>query len=326
MLASSVQAGRAVKIRVVIMLATFLSMSVASPADAGFIRARLLFNLKDARITESSGVASSAYTGKILFTHNDSGDTGRFFAIGPKGQTLATYDVAPVGAVDWEDMTSSTDYRKRPALLFGDIGDNYAPRPTRPAIAAYQVLEPKVDPSAAGVTDTLVPETVHVMVYEDGPHDAETMFFLPKERRIGIVTKDANGQSGVYVEDFEVLASEGDLTEIDPFVSILRRVATIRFDKIARPYQKGDYAPESRLQATGGEITRDGTRLVVRTYVEAFQWDISRGLVAGLKKAAVRIPLPRTKQGEAIAYYGDDRSLVTTTEQLPSPVHLVPAV
>lgn len=110
------------------------------------------------------------------------------------------------------------------------------------------------------------------------------------------------------------------------FVALVTRVATIRFDKIARPFQKGDYDATSRLSATGGEVSRDGKRLVVRTYVEAFQWDISQGLVAGLKKTPVRIPLPRTKQGEAIAYAGDDVSLVTTTEQLPSPVHLVPAV
>jgi hypothetical protein len=314
------------KIRVVCLLLlviTSLTVAPAAPAaPAGFGRARLLFNLKDPQITESSGVASSAYSDKVLFTHNDSGDIGRFFAVGPKGQTLASFDVAPLGAVDWEDMTSATNFRKQPALLFGDIGDNYR---ARAAIVAYEVAEPKVDPKTTGVTATLVPNAVHVMVYEDGPHDAETMFFLAKERRIGIVTKEANGQSGVYVEDFDVFASEGDLLPVNPVVTLLRRVATIRFDKIARPYQKGDYAPESRLQTTGGEISRDGKRFVVRTYVEAFQWDISRGLAAGLKKAPVRIPLPRTKQGEAIAYAGDDRSLVTTSEQLPAPVHVVPA-
>jgi hypothetical protein len=312
------------KVKALVVVLLVLACAVAgAPAQARFGRARLLFNLKDTRITESSGVASSAYSDKILFTHNDSGDTARFFAVGPKGQTIATYDVAPVGAVDWEDMTSSHDYLHHPALLFGDIGDNYH---ARGAIAAYQILEPKLAPTDSGITDTLVPETVHVMVYEDGPHDAETMFFLPDQRRVGIVTKEANGQSGVYVEDFEVLVSEGDLTPlIDPFVTVLHRVATIRFDKLARPYQKGDFSPESRLQATGGEISRDGTRLVVRTYVEAFEWDISSGLSSGLKKAPVRIPLPRTKQGEAIAFAGDDRSLVTTSEQLPTPVHLIPA-
>ena len=309
------------RIRVLLVLIALVSVASTSPAQAAFGPARLLFNLKDAQITESSGVASSAYTEEVLYTHNDSGDTGRFFAIGPKGQTLATYDVAPIGAVDWEDMTSSTDFAGQPALLFGDIGDNYR---ARPAIVAYNVLEPRVDPRTSGVTGTLVPVDVHVMVYEDGPHDAETIFFLEKDRRIGIVTKEPDGQSGVYVEDFDVFRSEGDALPVNPVVTLLRRVATIRFDRIARPFQKGDYSPESRLQATGGEVSRDGKRFIVRTYVEAFQWDISKGLAAGLKKAPVRIPLPRTQQGEAIAYFGDDFSLVTTSEGQRAPVHIVP--
>jgi hypothetical protein len=309
------------RIRTLFVVLLLLASALTGPsARAGFRPARLLFNLQDAQITESSGVASSAYTEKVLYTHNDSGDTGRFFAVGPKGQTLATYDVAPIGAADWEDMTSSTDFAGRPALLFGDIGDNYR---ARPAIVAYNVLEPKVDPRTTGVTGTLVPVDVHVMVYEDGPHDAETMFFLEKDRRVGIVTKEPNGQSGVYVEDFDVFRSEGDALPVNPVVTLLRRVATIRFDRIARPFQKGDYSPESRLQATGGEVSRDAKRFVVRTYVEAFQWDISKGLAAGLKKPPVRVPLPRTQQGEAIAYYGDDFSLVTTSEGQRAPVHLV---
>jgi hypothetical protein len=308
--------------RFVTLMVALVTVALATPADAGFHPAKLLFNLRDERITESSGVSSSAYTEKVIYTHNDSGDIGRFFAVGPKGQTLATYDVAPLAAVDWEDMSSAEDFAKRPALLFGDIGDDYR---ARPAIVAYRVPEPKVDPAASGVTETLVPDAVHVMVYEDGPHDAETMFFMAKEGRIGIVTKEANGQSGVYVADTNVFSSDGDVLLINPVVKLLRRLATIRFDKIARPFQKGDFSPESRLQATGGEISRDGKRFVVRTYVEAFQWDISRGLAAGLAKPPVRIPLPRTKQGDAIAYAGDDVSLVTTSEQLPAPVHLVPA-
>jgi hypothetical protein len=308
--------------RVVAVLVAFATVVALAPAEAGFRPAKLLYNLKDQRITESSGVASSAYSYKVLFTHNDSGDTGRFFAVGPKGQTLATYDVAPLGAVDWEDMTSGRDLMKRPMLIFGDIGDNYR---ARGAVIAYKVAEPKVNVAVSGVSEMLTPDAVHVLVYEDGPHDAETMFFLPKTGQIGIVTKDANGQSGVYVASGTIFETEGDVTPLDPFVTLLHRVATIRFDKIARPFQKGDFSPESRLMATGGEVSRDGKRFAVRTYVEAFEWDISRGLVAGLEKQPIRIPLPRTKQGEAIAYANDDRSLITTSEQLPAPVHIVPA-
>jgi hypothetical protein len=151
-------------------------------------------------------------------------------------------------------------------------------------------------------------------MYEDGPHDAETLFVHPKNGTLGIVTKSADGESGVYV------ASKPN----ELGVAILQRVATISFRRIARPHRKTDFGPESRLQTTGGDMSPDGKRLVVRTYVEAFEWNVSKGLAAGLKRPPLRIPLPRTNQGEAIAYTRDGRSLVTTTEQIPSPVHLIP--
>lgn len=105
---------------------------------------------------------------------------------------------------------------------------------------------------------------------------------------------------------------------------MLRRVATISFKNIARPAHPKDFSPSSRLQTTGGEFSPDGRRLVIRTYIEAFEWDVARGLEAGLKQPPTRIPLPRTAQREAIAYTRDGLSLVTTSGQLPAPVHLVP--
>lgn len=295
-----------------IALATFLP---AASAQAGFAPARLLFFLKDARINESSGVAAYSRSSKVLFTHNDSGDTPRFFAIGPRGQTLATYDVVGAGAADWEDMATSGR-----TLFFGDIGDNFH---ARPFVTVYSVPEPVVDLKHSGISAAVQQTFARMLVYEDGPHDAETLLFIQKTRAIGIVTKEPDGRSGVYIEQNMSAAGLDPLFGIG--VAVLHRIATIDLSKIARPYQESDFDPTSRLLATAGEISRDGHRLVVRTYVEAFEWDISRGLARGLKTAPVRIKLPRTSQGEAVAYAHDDRSLVTTSELSPTPVHLVPS-
>lgn len=291
-----------------------LSFLVAAPASASYRRAILLFNLQDDRITESSGVAPYSRSSEILFTHNDSGDIPRFFAIGPDGETLATYNMIGLAvSVDWEDMARGPGADGKPALFFADIGDNGS---SRPFVTVYEIPEPDV-----GTADTeehlnlggpFGPIT-HLM-YEDGSHDAETLFVHPKTGALGVVTKSADGESGVYV------AGKPDANGF----ATLDRVATISFKKIARPYQKADFGPESRLQTTGGDMSPDGKRLVIRTYVEAFEWNVAKGLAAGLKRTPVRIPLPRTNQGEAIAYTRNGRSLVTTTEQRPSPVHLIP--
>ena len=288
-----------------------LVLVLPTPARAGYSRAILLFNLQDPAIAESSGVASYSRSASVLFTHNDSGDIPRFFAIGSKGETLSTYLVVGAFSADWEDMARGPGSDGDPALYFGDIGDNFV---SRPFITVYEVPEPMVGPEAQ---TTPVPVPVGVtrrLQYEDGPRDAETLFVHPRTGALGIVSKEANGESGIYIAE----PSEGA-----PFET-LRRVATVSFRKIARPVQKSDFGPESRLQTTGGDISRDGRRIVIRTYVEAFEWNISKGLAAGLKRTPLRIPLPRTNQGEAIAYTRDGRSLVTTTEQVPAPVHLIP--
>ncbi len=287
-----------------------LTLAVAVPASAGYRRAVFLFNLQDTRITESSGVASYSRSSSILFTHNDSGDIARFFAIGPRGETVATYTLLNgYTAVDWEDMARGPGTNGKPALFFADIGDNAA---SRPFVTVYEIPEPMVD--AAENTHLGIPEGPIVrLMYDDGPHDAETLFVHPKTGAIGIVTKSGDGESGVFI------AGKAD----EAGLATLQRVATISFKKIARPYRKSDFGPESRLQTTGGDMSPDGKRLVVRTYVEAFEWNVSKGLADGLKRRPLRIPLPRTNQGEAIAYTRDGRSLITTTEQRPSPVHLM---
>jgi hypothetical protein len=286
------------------------ALAWANPAFAAYGPARLLYTLKDQRIGESSGVESSSASRKVLFTHNDSGDIPRFFAIGPKGQTLATYTVLGAAAADWEDMTAGRGADGGPALFFGDIGDNFL---ARPFLTVYEVAEPTVDLGTSGAEEVVPITDVLHLVYEDGPHDAEALFVHPRTGALGIVTKDASGSSGVYLS-----------SDVLPGFAMLHRVATISFKKIARPAQKRDFDATSRLQATGADMSPDGRRLVVRTYVEAFEWNVSKGLARGLAKKPLRIPLPRTAQGEAISYARDARALVTTSEQLPAPVHQVP--
>jgi hypothetical protein len=178
----------------------------------------------------------------------------------------------------------------------------------------YEVAEPEVDPKMMGAEINVPVADVDVLIYEDGPHDAETLAVHPRTGAITVVTKDATGESGLYVAQEQMV----------PGISLLHRVATISFKRIARPQRKSDFDATSRLLTTGGDISPDGRRLVVRTYVEAFEWDISKGIASGVKGKAARIVLPVTKQGEAIAYSRDGLSLITTSEQLPTPVHRVP--
>jgi hypothetical protein len=64
----------------------------------------LLFKFADSQIDESSGLGTSSYGDGIVYTHNDSGDTARFFAVNSSGATVAIYTLKGATAHDWEDM------------------------------------------------------------------------------------------------------------------------------------------------------------------------------------------------------------------------------
>ena len=116
------------------------------------LEAIVAFVFADPRITESSGLATSS-TGELVYTHNDSGDEGRFFAVGPDGRTRTAYVVPGVEPRDWEDMARGPDEQGRSSLWLGDIGDNNAVREN--GLLVHRVLEP--EPTDRGEVTTETP-------------------------------------------------------------------------------------------------------------------------------------------------------------------------
>src|SRR5262249_1375178 len=150
--------------------------------------------------------------------------------------------------------------------------------------------------------------------YPDGPHDAEALL-LDRAGRPFIVTKEPLGNSGVYTP-----AGTPSTARPTP----LPKVAVLRFPP-AGP-RGGPVGVVGQLLVTGGAVSPDGTRVVLRTYTDAYVWraddgDVARALAAG---RPTRIPLPPTPQGEAVTFSPDGRSLLTSTEGRSVAVHELP--
>ena len=64
---------------------------------------------------------------------------------------------------------------------------------------------------------------------------------------------------------------------------------------------------------TGGANSPDGSKVVIRTYSDAYEFDVKNGdVVSAITKGKPRItPLPDDAQGEAIAYTPDGASFLT---------------
>ena len=79
---------------------------LAVPASAQEVPgAEVVLRLRDPRIVEASGLAVSRRHPGVLWTHNDSGDPARLFAVGADGRTRAVLTLAgpcTAGRDSWE--------------------------------------------------------------------------------------------------------------------------------------------------------------------------------------------------------------------------------
>lgn len=256
------------------------SRPVASaPALCGRLRVTVAGRVRAADATELSGLVLSPTQKGVLWSHNDSGDRARLFALRTDGSLIVSLDVPGAEAVDWEDIAVGPD----DTLLVADIGDNGASRAT---IDLWRVPEPRLADGPA----TTAPATRVSLKYPDGAHDAETLLADRRTGEIVVVTKRADGRSGVYA---------GSVRS-----SALRRVATLRLGLGGL--------------ATAGDVSADGRVVAIRTYSALYVWSKRPG--ASLASTLKRKPCVGSAQllvegqGESLALGGDGRSFYTVPE------------
>ena len=281
------------------MLPLLLAAAVlADPAVA--------FTFQDPRISESSGLASSSTAG-IVFTHNDSGDDARFFAVDDQGRTRTVYALPGVQARDWEDMARGPDEDGRSSLWLGDIGDNNAKRDL--GLLVHRVREP--EPTRRERVTTEEPTSFRLR-YPDGPGDAEALLVHPRTGRLYVVTKPLAGPAKVYAAP-AALDAEGP--------NALELVASVDLEPTGTPGGPG-IGSLAQLLVTSGDIAPDGRHLALRTYTDVYEWPLQGDdVAAALRGTPTVTPLPETRQGEGLAYSTDGDALLLSTEGAGAPVH-----
>jgi hypothetical protein len=183
----------------------------------------VLLRIVDPRVLEASGLAASRRHPGVLWTHNDSGDAARLFAIGGDGRVLATLRLAGVEARDWEALAVGRDDRGRPALFVGDVGDNLG---SWPWVTVYRVAEPP------RLRDATVRAERYRLRYPDGPRDAEALLVDPRSNRLYLASKDEAG-GRLYQAPATLRADR---------VNLLRRAG-----RVPALVTDGAYSPDGRL-------------------------------------------------------------------------------
>jgi hypothetical protein len=223
---------------------------------------------------------------------NDGGARLRVFELDRSCRVLRTIE-AGIDPYDVEDLARSAEG----TLWLADTGDNGLDRST----VAVERLRP--DGSV----------TLFRLTYPDGPHDAEAVLLTPSGQ-LFIATKEPL-TSNVYTP-------AGPLSAGRP--TPLRKVASTGF--LPTGTAGGPAGTAGQVVVTGGAVSPDGRTVVLRTYTDAYVWaapdgDVAAAISSGQRR---RIPLPPTAQGEAVTFTPDGRSLLTSTEGVPAPVHEIP--
>ena len=279
---------------------TASSLTTTSTAVSTNLRTCPLFGaavqtgtLQDPAITEASGIAASRTNPGMYWVHNDSGDSARVFATDLSGAAIGRFRLQGAQAKDWEDVAvgpgpePGTNY-----LYLGDIGGNKG----RSNLSIYRAVEPEVMLGARGIRGWVPAERIDVM-YPDGlAWDAEALLVDPMTADIYVVTKGGEASSILY----QLPAAQAVPGQRQTLLQVATFSLPAGFDR----------------SVTGGDISPDGSLIMLRTYNRAYLWPRLTGesIPDAISAPPCSVQIQPESQGEAAAFQQNGQDLVLTTE------------
>jgi hypothetical protein len=266
-------------------LAGFLCSHGAATTQ-GATAERELGRVKIKPLRETSGIAVSRQNPDVVWLHND-GEASHLFAVSTTGRVAAQVRL-PRGIEDLEDIAiAPAADEQHDELFLGDVGDNDG---DRREVRVYCFAEPKLGAKSELIADEV---RIYRFSYPDGPHDAEALLVDPRTRDLMIATKE-EGRTRLY----SAAAAE------------LRDGAWVRLKLLCE--LKTD-------QVSGGDISRDGRSLILRSENRGWLWQRQPGeswetVIAGPPR---EVPVQGRRQGEngeAVAFAADGRAYLTVSE------------
>jgi hypothetical protein len=234
-------------------------------------------------IAESSGLVRSRRHEGVFWTHNDSGDAPRIFAITAEGRLLGEFAVEGARNRDWEDIAAD----EAGNLYLGDFGNNWNERRN---LVVYRIPEP--DPFGSGRVARA--DRVLAFRYADQDafpvkgrrnFDAESLFWM--QDSLYIFTKHrSDTQTKLYRLPLEPFEGERALAPLARF-------------------ELGGRAAALFGNATGADLRGDGRVLALLSYGAIHLFERAEE-EAGAFRPLRRIELARrrTRLAESIAWDG----------------------
>jgi len=265
----------------------------AAPPAAG--AGQPVCTITDSKLTELSGLVAVDNGYLTINDSNPDASAKRIFRLDNQCK-VASQVSYPTQALDPEDLALAPDG----TVWAADIGDNRADRRT---VALWKLAPGAKSP------------VIHRVSYPDGARDAEALLISGDGTPV-IVTKEVGKPAGIYVPSAALAPNSQNGVQ-------LKRVGEFKLPTTDTVNPLGG---AGRLAITGGAVAPDGKRVALRTYADAFEWDVPDGdVVKAITTGKPRItPLPNEPQGEAIAYSRDGKNFLTvsdiTAEKVSTPL------
>jgi hypothetical protein len=258
---------------------------VFGPAKAGP-------ELGDKDLIELSGLVASRVHAGVLYAHNDSGDSPRFFAMDLAAQPLGRFELTGATARDWEDMALGP-CPAGTCLFLGDIGDN---RRVRDDYAVYRVKEPEVTVGKPAGTVQVPWEKLEYEFPGGEQINSETLLMRPVSGELYLATKE---KPGVPSRVFKFPMP------LNP----AKKVTLLKVAELKVP-------AKTDQSLTAGDLSPDGTALLLRTYNRLVLLELTPGAPFETIFTAdpKEVPVSAEPQGEAVGWRPDGRGYYTSSE------------
>ncbi|KAL4231295.1 hypothetical protein ACF0H5_008875 [Mactra antiquata] len=273
-----------------IFLAVFLTRENAPhdeiSEEAPFDSPQAVAKVTSHYVTEASGICASRRHADVLYTHNDSGDKARIYAINAvNGLLLAVISIKGIVSKDWEDIACGpctnnyTDF----CIYIADTGGNAGGN----AYTIFRIKEPAI------VNDQTV-ELDSFLKFSWWQYDCETIMVDPTGE-VYVVSKVCAGSHAL----FQLVPSSAWGLENRTWVT----------GAVSVPITS------QRLGPVGGDMSPDGREILLKTYESMYYWNIADdNYYEGIQKPPKVLPYREEPLGEAVGFALDGSGYYTLSE------------
>lgn len=269
--------------------------ALSCPALAQYPGQRDMGKLQTHEIKEASGIAASRICDTLLWTHNDSGDDPRIFAISTTGVLRGTFHIPGANARDWEDIASGPGPDSSKNYLYvADIGDNLGLTPVK---EVYRMEEPSLAGLAADLQGVVTKIDTLRFRLPDGSRDAEALMVDPRTRDYYVISKRED-RVRVYLAKYPQPRDR---------IQTLQAVDTLDLHKVV-----------------ASDISPAGDKILVKNYDSVFLWNRGphQSIAQALRAKPTVLPYDPEPQGEAICWNRAGSGYFTLSEKKKKKQHL----